>query len=230
MKRSNRALYQQLINLEKDWDNYKRSNKSLNFPQISDKSDSCSTTITTLDFFKLLEKSPRSLMSSLQNNESPFGEEGVNWRVVKKKNDLFVEEIICDRRTAIASGKLKGRRLFGEISDEKSSITTDTSTSQESDCIVLHENNENVDSDSLISGSSISSFSTEKVSKEHEIRMIEGNHRAPVNLLERKERRCRTCLWLLVVIIFAMVVSVFTRGICLMIGIGKQVEVVLVPT
>uniref|UniRef100_A0A3Q7G365 Uncharacterized protein n=1 Tax=Solanum lycopersicum TaxID=4081 RepID=A0A3Q7G365_SOLLC len=231
MKRSNRALYQQLINLEKDWDNYKRSNKSLNFPQISDKSDSCSTTITTLDFFKLLEKSPRSLMSSLQNNESPFGEEGVNWRVVKKKNDLFVEEIICDRRTAIASGKLKGRRLFGEISDEKSSITTDSSTSQESDCIVLHENNENVDSDSLISGSSISSFSTEKVSKEREIRMIEGNHRAPVNLLERKERRCRTCLWLLVVIIFAMVASVFTRGICLMIGIGKQVEeVVLVPT
>ncbi|KAG5617862.1 hypothetical protein H5410_017686 [Solanum commersonii] len=179
-------------------------------------------------------------MSSLQNNESPFEEEGVNWKVLKKKKNLVVEEIISDRRTALASGKLKGRRLFGEISDEKSSITTDTTTSQEvisedeicSDCIVLHEkmdNNENVGGDSLISGSSISSFSTEKVSKEGEIRMIEGNHRAPVNLLERKERRYRTCLWLLVMVMFAITVSVFTRGICLM--VGKQVEeVVLVPT
>ncbi|WMV21188.1 hypothetical protein MTR67_014573 [Solanum verrucosum] len=179
-------------------------------------------------------------MSLLQNNESPFEEEGVNWKVLKKKNDLVVEEIISDRRTALASGKLKGRRLFGEISDEKSSITTDTTTSQEvisedeicSDGVVLHEkmdNNENVVGDSLISGSSISSFSTEKVSKEGEIRMIEGSHRAPVNLLERKERSYRTCLWLLVMVVFAITVSVFTRGICLM--VGKQVEaVVLVPT
>lgn len=245
MKRSkeseNRALYQQLINLEKDWDTFKRSNKSLNFPQISEKSDSSST--TTLDFFKLVEKSPRSLMSSLQNNKSPLEEEGVNWKVLKKKNDLVVEEIIRDRRTALASGKLKRRRLFGEISDEKSCITTTTTTTSNevisedeisSDCIVLHEkmdgnkNNENVGNDSLISCSSTSSFWTEKASKDGEIRMIEDNHRAAINLLERKNWRYRTCLWLLVMAIFAITVSVFSRSSFLI--AGKQIEVIPLPT
>ncbi|MCD7450084.1 hypothetical protein HAX54_003502 [Datura stramonium] len=208
----NRALYQQLINLEKDWATFKRSNKSLNFPQNS--------------------KSPQ-----LEEEE----EEGVNWKVKKKKkNDLAVEEIIRDRRTALARGKLKGRRLFREISDEKSSITTSQEVISEdgicSVCLVLlkenmdgNKNNENVGNDSLISCSSTSSFSTEKASKDGGIRMIEGNNRAPENLLERKGWRYRTCLWLLIMAIFAITVSAFTQGICLI--AGKQVEEVIpLPT
>ncbi|KAJ8554025.1 hypothetical protein K7X08_024703 [Anisodus acutangulus] len=222
----NRALYQQFLNLERDWASFKQSNKPLNFPQISAKSDSSST--TTLDFFKLLENSPRSLMSSLQNNKSPLG--GLNWQV--KKNDLAVEEIIRDRRTALASGKLKGRCLFGE-SDEKSSITT---TSQEvisedeicSDCLVLLR--ENMDGkNNTNSCSPTSSFSTEKASKDHEIRMVEGDHKASVNLLERKNWRYGTCSWLLVMVIFAISVSAFTQGIFFI--AGEQVEEVIpLPT
>ncbi|KAF3675222.1 hypothetical protein FXO37_05994 [Capsicum annuum] len=225
---ANRALYQQLINLEKDWAIFKRSKKP-NLPQITAKSDSSSTS-TSLDFYKLLEKSPRSLMSSLQNNKSPI-EEGVSWKL-KKKNDLVVEEIIRDRKTALASGKLKGRRLFGDISDEKSSITT-TTTSQEvisenevcNDGVVLlgNKNTENVGDDSLISCSS-----TAKASEDGEIRMIEGNERAPMNLLERKRWRYRTCLWLLAMAIFAITLSAFTQGSFLI--AGKEVEVIPLPT
>ncbi|KAF3645935.1 hypothetical protein FXO38_19411 [Capsicum annuum] len=225
---ANRALYQQLINLEKDWAIFKRSKKP-NLPQITAKSDSSSTS-TSLDFYKLLEKSPRSLMSSLQNNKSPI-EEGVSWKL-KKKNDLVVEEIIRDRKTALASGKLKGRRLFGDISDEKSSITT-TTTSQEvisenevcNDSVVLlgNKNTENVGDDSLISCSS-----TAKASEDGEIRMIEGNERAPMNLLERKRWRYRTCLWLLAMAIFAITLSAFTQGSFLI--AGKEVEVIPLPT
>ncbi|KAM3381343.1 hypothetical protein P3S68_006916 [Capsicum galapagoense] len=231
---ANRALYQQLINLEKDWAIFKRSNKP-NLPQITAKSDSSSTS-TSLDFYKLLEKSPRSLMSSLQNNKSPIEEEGVSWKL-KKKNDLVVEEIIRDRKTALASGKLKGRRLFGDISDEKSSITT-TTTSQEvisenevcNDSVVLlgNKNTENVGDDSLISCSSTSSFSTAKASEDGEIRMIEENERAPMNLLERKRWRYRTCLWLLAMAIFAITLSAFTQGSFLI--AGKEVEVIPLPT
>ncbi|PHT53895.1 hypothetical protein CQW23_08357 [Capsicum baccatum] len=232
---ANRALYQQLINLEKDWAIFKRSNKP-HLPQITAKSDSSSTstsTSTSLDFYKLLEKSPRSLMSSLQNNKSPIGEEGVSWQL-KKKNDLVVEEIIRNRKTALASGKLKGRRLFGDISDEKSSIAT-TTTSQEvisenevcNDSVVLlgNKNTENVGDDSLISCSSTSSFSTEKASEDGEIRVIEGNERAPMNLLERK----RWCLWLLVMAIFAITLSAFTQGSFLIAEMEVE-EVIPLPT
>ncbi|CAN4087913.1 unnamed protein product [Withania somnifera] len=227
MKRSkeseNKALYQQLIKLEKDWASLKRSNKPLNFPQISAKSDT-SSTATTLDFFKLLEKSPRSLMSSLQNSKSPLQEEGVKWKV-KKKNDLVVEEIIRDRKAALGSGKLKGRRLFGEISDEKSSITTSQEVISEdeicSHCVVLrkqmddNKNNEIVGDDSLIFCLSL------------EIRVIEGNQRASVNLLEQKSWRYRNCLWWPVIAIFAITISAFIQGICL----GKEVEEVIpLPT
>ncbi|XP_009602148.4 uncharacterized protein [Nicotiana tomentosiformis] len=153
----NEALYKQFRNLEKDWDNFKRSNyKPQNFPQISANSDS---SISTLDVFKLLENSPRSLMSSLQDSESPL-EERLNSKV--KKNDLAVEEILRDRRTALASGKLKGRRLFEENEEEEIC----------SDCLGLLKQMDG--NDSLISCSSTSSFATEKESKDREIRMVEG--------------------------------------------------------
>ncbi|KAL0441909.1 UNVERIFIED_CONTAM: hypothetical protein Sradi_0129800 [Sesamum radiatum] len=60
-------------------------------------------------FDQLLDNSPRELMSSLQHRESP------SVRVLRLKNDcdMSVREILMDRRAAIMSGKLKGRRLFG---------------------------------------------------------------------------------------------------------------------
>lgn len=57
----------------------------------------------------LNDHSPRTLMSSLQNRKSPLDGGGV-WKV--RYNDLALEEILRERRAAIESGKLKGRRLF----------------------------------------------------------------------------------------------------------------------
>lgn len=59
----------------------------------------------------LLDNSPKKLMSALQNRPSlspPPG--GGVWKV--RTNDFAVEEILRERRAAIESGKLKGRRLF----------------------------------------------------------------------------------------------------------------------
>ena len=59
---------------------------------------------------KLLYSSPSDLKSSLQHGRSPPGGGGGAWKV--KNNDLAVDEILKERRAAIESGKLKGRRLF----------------------------------------------------------------------------------------------------------------------
>ncbi|KAJ0111304.1 hypothetical protein Patl1_01245 [Pistacia atlantica] len=62
----------------------------------------------------LPDNSPRTLMSSLQHRGSPSDE--VAWKV--RNNDLAVIEILLERRAAIESGKLKGRRLFAETREE----------------------------------------------------------------------------------------------------------------
>ncbi|KAJ6869262.1 hypothetical protein NC651_034117 [Populus alba x Populus x berolinensis] len=60
---------------------------------------------------KLLYNSPSDLKSSLQHGRSPPGGGGGGaWKF--KNNDLAVDEILKERREAIESGKLKGRRLF----------------------------------------------------------------------------------------------------------------------
>lgn len=218
-KSENEALYQQFINLQKDWDSFKQSNyKSLNFSQISAKSDSSST---SLDIFKLLGNSPRSLMSSLQDSKSPLELEGFNWKV--KKNDLAVEEILRDRRTALVSGKLKGRRLFEE-NDERSCISEEEICS---DCLGLLKQMDR--NDSLISCSSTSSFATEKESKDREIRMVEGDVKASVNLPKRRSWYSITCLWLLFMALLTITISAFSQGIFLI--AGKQAEEVFqLPT
>lgn len=53
-------------------------------------------------------------MSSLQHRRSPSDE--VAWKV--RNNDLAVTEVLLDRRAAIESGKLKGRRLFEGTREE----------------------------------------------------------------------------------------------------------------
>ncbi|KAF9668050.1 hypothetical protein SADUNF_Sadunf15G0087000 [Salix dunnii] len=60
---------------------------------------------------KLLYSSPSDLKSSLQNGRSPPGGGGGGARKVKS-NDMVVDEILKERRAAIESGNLKGKRLF----------------------------------------------------------------------------------------------------------------------
>lgn len=107
-------LQEQFMNLQQDWESYKQTNPNTKRRSYSTNSSSSNTMAKTLD--QLLDNSPRHLMSSLQQRMHPS--EGDNWNV----NDLAVEEIRRDRREAIESGKLKGRRLFEEAEHEETDI------------------------------------------------------------------------------------------------------------
>lgn len=107
-------LQEQFMNLQQDWESYKQTNPKTKRRSYSTNSSSSNTMSKTLD--QLLDNSPRHLMSSLQQRMYPS--EGDNWNV----NDLAVEEIRRDRRAAIESGKLKGRRLFAEAEHEETDI------------------------------------------------------------------------------------------------------------
>ncbi|WRX18344.1 hypothetical protein QQP08_010831 [Theobroma cacao] len=94
-------LHHLFKNLEQEWDFIKQRPERT----LHTRSTGSSKMIQTL---RLLNNSPRKLMSSLQHRSSPS--ERVAWKV--RTNDLAVEEILTERRAAIESGKLKGRRLF----------------------------------------------------------------------------------------------------------------------
>ncbi|XP_008239500.1 PREDICTED: uncharacterized protein LOC103338092 [Prunus mume] len=95
-------LQKQFMILQQDWDSYKQSN-----PRAKRRHSTNSSSFTMVkNLDQLLDTSPRHLMSSLQHGLSPSQGE---WPV--RTNDL-VEEIRRERRAAIESGKLKGRRLF----------------------------------------------------------------------------------------------------------------------
>ncbi|KAL3631730.1 hypothetical protein CASFOL_024714 [Castilleja foliolosa] len=127
---SNAALIQELNNLELEWQTIQKSMSSRNKPRTS--------------FDELvLEKSPRSLMSCLQNGTS-------SPRPKNSSCDTAVEDILRDRRAAITSGKLKGRRLFEpvaeKVDDSDGEITSELlDMSQQRDVMVVDENNMSVD-------------------------------------------------------------------------------------
>lgn len=92
------ALIQELEDLEDVWKSLQKSRprKCLEIP---------SSTITASSHH-LFQTSPRTLMSSLQHKKP---------RLLRLKNcSNAVQEILMDRRTAISSGRFKGRQLFGE--------------------------------------------------------------------------------------------------------------------
>ncbi|XVF54714.1 hypothetical protein PTKIN_Ptkin05aG0203300 [Pterospermum kingtungense] len=91
-------------NLEHEW----------NFIKKRPETGSSKMGKTTLEGVLLEYNSQRKLMSSLQHRtmSPPSMEEAVAWKV--RTNDLAVEEILNERRAAIESGKLRGRRLFEE--------------------------------------------------------------------------------------------------------------------
>lgn len=105
-------LHQQFMNLQQDWDSFKQSNpKTKRRYSYSSSTNHSNSMVRNL---QLLDTSPRNLMSSLQSSAiSPL--EGA-WKV--RTNDLAVQEIIRERREAIKSGKLKGRRLFQGFDNE----------------------------------------------------------------------------------------------------------------
>lgn len=64
-------------------------------------------------------------MSSLQENrrKSPVLMEDGYWKV--RTNDLAAQEILWERRAALVSGKLKGRRLFGGLDNGDHDVCSD---------------------------------------------------------------------------------------------------------
>ncbi|KAF5743680.1 hypothetical protein HS088_TW08G00265 [Tripterygium wilfordii] len=102
-----KALHQQFMDLELEWDSIKcfKTMPKI-FPSSPTTNSSC-----VVESLQLLDNSPGTLMSSLQQKRSPSSER--EWKV--RNNDLAIEEILRDRRAAIESGKLKARRLFDSL-------------------------------------------------------------------------------------------------------------------
>ncbi|KAL6996927.1 hypothetical protein U1Q18_007051 [Sarracenia purpurea var. burkii] len=105
-------LQQSFRELEQYWNSYEQSKpSSLRRRRSSGSTDSTTAVSTALH---LLDNSPRILMSSLQQRRWSPPE---RWCRVRSNDDAR-EEIVGDRKAAIQSGKLKGRRLFGEMEGE----------------------------------------------------------------------------------------------------------------
>lgn len=93
------ALNQELKKLEKEWESFEKSRpRKQRLTYSSTRSQDITSIITSVG------NSPRELMSSLQQRKSPSPPR-------LKSRDIAVEEILSDRRAAIISGQLKGRRL-----------------------------------------------------------------------------------------------------------------------
>ncbi|KAB2053615.1 hypothetical protein ES319_A12G199900v1 [Gossypium barbadense] len=92
-----------LKNLEHEWDFIKKRPEKILYRTSTGSSTKMIKTLGSLN-----QNSPRELIMS-----PPLDE--VAWKV--RTNDLAVEEILRERRAAIESGKLKGRRLFEDDED-----------------------------------------------------------------------------------------------------------------
>ncbi|CAA0806915.1 Unknown protein [Striga hermonthica] len=89
------ALIHQFNTLEKDWNSFKNNSRPRNQPQSPQADTTTTTTTSALTYSRHLSP-PRGLMKSPPDR---------SWAV---------REILRDRRAALASGRLKGRRLFGD--------------------------------------------------------------------------------------------------------------------
>ncbi|GKV42166.1 hypothetical protein SLEP1_g49603 [Rubroshorea leprosula] len=108
-KGDDQKLHRLFKSSEQEWDSIKRSRpRTLR----GSSADSCSI----FKALQLLDDSPKSLMSSLQKGRRSHPSEGLTkWKV--RNNDLAALEILRERRAAVESGNLKGRRLFEEVED-----------------------------------------------------------------------------------------------------------------
>ncbi|OVA09577.1 hypothetical protein BVC80_9101g102 [Macleaya cordata] len=116
-------LHQQFNNLEQDWDSYKRSKSRYRLNRC-DSDDEKSTTVEILHQLSDYSSPRRLMITSLQQRkQSQFledeEEDEEEWKV--RTNDLAVLEILRERRAAIESGKLKGKRLLEALESAASS-------------------------------------------------------------------------------------------------------------
>ncbi|KAJ4960532.1 hypothetical protein NE237_020442 [Protea cynaroides] len=113
-------MQQQWKRVEEEWNSYKKSNPERVQVQhcwgTTPTPRSTTGTVITLELLEDTKKLPGGdlISSSFQqrrrNSHPPSSESGSGWKV--RNNDLVMEEILRERRTAFETGKLKGRRLF----------------------------------------------------------------------------------------------------------------------
>ncbi|KAL7099317.1 hypothetical protein ACP275_09G076200 [Erythranthe tilingii] len=139
------GLIQQFKNLEQEWKSFEKSRPIIkNPPKHSEAASHTSTRSIINSFEQLLSNSPRELMSSLQHKD--IIRSSCDGIPRAKSCDSAVEEILGERRAAIASGDSRKwrRRLFaaeegrsgevmdlnygGEVCSDCSSNSTTTST------------------------------------------------------------------------------------------------------
>lgn len=157
-----RKLHQLYKKLEQDWHAFKESTTK---PTRRTRTGSrkyhdpnASTNIKLLPIIlQQRDISPRQLMYELQREPSSPPPAELAWR---NNNDVAAREILQERREAIESGKLKGRRLFHEStveegeSEEVRSISFHYSEEDEHD---IDQINESCGSKGLLDGYSYSS-------------------------------------------------------------------------
>lgn len=237
---NNQKLYQILKNLEQEWNFIKKRPEETLYRS----STGSSKMIKALG---LLDKSPRKLMSSLQHRIiSPPPSEEVAWKV--RTNDLAVDEILNERRAAIASGKLKGRRrLFEEL---EGVISTDQEISlvQESDVrsVFSYDYSDNYEEENwgrkeaLYPSCPHCSYSSSSSSSSSTSLCAENVERGGLEVATMAEKRTnigcdivgsgrgRGRSWLVISLIVVCIVGMIISRNCF--GIYEDEEVILTPT
>lgn len=105
-------IYQQFIALQQDWDTYKNL--------IPRRQYSTASNPINGNFLQLMnKKSPREVLMSSPQNKRSSPPEGYFW---KARNNELAFEIVRERWAGIESGELKGRRLFGDLKEEREEI------------------------------------------------------------------------------------------------------------
>lgn len=156
----------------------------------------------------LLVNSPRTIMSSL-----PASDGVKTWKV--RTNDLAVMEVLQERRAAIESGELKGRRLFEEFDEGLNGLNDDH------DCEVRSVTS--YDSDDSISSASCASDEQDFVGQMKQGEKVVVKHKRGVRIM------VIVLVWLAVaLVVYALGIIIITsmmRKSC-----GDEYEVILVPT
>lgn len=254
------SIFQKFVDLEQEWFTYKHTKPRPHLRRCSTGGFSDSfIPKTSLNSDKLLGNSPRSLMSSLQGDRrrsSPIILDDERfWKV--RTNDLAMQEILKERRAALVTGKLKGRRLFGgpeegdqeicsdcfdfleesEVWSVESYVTSDDNNDHDHDHDEDKKNFEDCGSRDEKDEASFGSLDgsclcNEEMVEEEKMEMeMKMNEKARVG--GGKLKRVNGGRWMLALAWFAMVTMVFTlRLISIRCNGGNlhEEKVILIPT
>lgn len=185
-------LTQQFKHLQREWDSFKQAN-----PQTFRRRSSISKDARSVIMdFRVLNGSPRNLVSSLQENGDSSAELEESW------TQSAAEELRRERRAAIQSGKLKGRRLF----EDSPEVVSELINAAERDS----------SSPVACSCSSDSSLSLENVEREK----LDGS---------LKEKRLMAFMGCLAIVLMVFVLGIITVS-CFSGHDREGDELILVPT